>query len=128
MSPQPPGQFQWADALQGHMIPQSGREGPFSAQRSQENAPMPWSISKVEKQKYDRFFDSWVDLRTDLISEVNAFEILNGSGLRGDEIMQIWCLANPRDKGNLNRVEFTVAMHLASAFFPIFRTTLPVAV
>ena len=89
---------------------------------------MPWSISKVEKQKYDRFFDSWVDLRTDLISEVNAFEILNGSGLRGDEIMQIWCLANPRDKGNLNRVEFTVAMHLASAFFPIFRTTLPVAV
>lgn len=100
-------------------MPQPGREGPFSTQGLQGNAVIPWSITKVEKQKYDQVFEGWDGLRRGLISGETAIEVFGQSGLPKENLMQIWTLADSGNKGNLNKDEFAVAMHLVGVF-PVF--------
>src|SRR5437588_5970554 len=105
------------------MIPQPGREGGFSTQGLQANAVIPWSITKVEKQKYDQVFEGWDGLRRGLISGDTAIEVFGQSGLPKDNLMQIWTLADSGNKGSLNKDEFAVAMHLVSLIFERDRKT-----
>ncbi|CAZ83899.1 unnamed protein product [Tuber melanosporum] len=104
--------LQGIDALQERMMPQPGREGGFSTQGLQGNAVIPWSITKVEKQKYDQVFEGWDGLKRGLISGDTAIEVFGQSGLPKDNLMQIWTLADSGNKGSLNKDEFAVAMHL----------------
>jgi len=106
--------LQGIDALQERMMPQPGREGGFSTQGLQGNAVIPWSITKVEKQKYDQVFEGWDGLKRGLISGDTSIEVFGQSGLPKDDLMQIWTLADSGNKGSLNKDEFAVAMHLVS--------------
>jgi hypothetical protein len=100
------------EALQKQMMPQPGREGGFNMQGLIGNAPIPWAVTKVEKQMYDRIFDGWDGLRKGFIGGDVAIEVFGQSGLPKDDLMKIWTLADPGNKGKLDKDEFAVAMHL----------------
>lgn len=100
------------DALQLRMMPQQGREGGFSMQGLQGNAVIPWSITKVEKEKYDIVFEGWDGFHRGFITGDTAIEVFGQSGLPKDDLMAIWTLSDTGNKGKLNKDEFAVAMHL----------------
>ena len=100
------------EALQQQLMPQPGRESGFSMQGLQGNAKIPWAITKVEKQLYDKLFETWDGLGKGVISGDVAIEIFSQSGLPKDDLMRVWTLADAGDKGKLDKDEFAVAMHL----------------
>ena len=100
------------EALQQQMMPQPGREGGFNMQGLTGNAAIPWAITKVEKQLYDKIFDGWDGLRKGYISGEVSLEVFGQSGLPKEDLMRIWTLADPGNKGKLDKDEFAVAMHL----------------
>jgi hypothetical protein len=100
------------EALQRQMMPQPGREGGFNMQGLTGNAPIPWAVTKVEKQMYDKIFDGWDGLRKGFIGGDVAIEVFGQSGLPKEDLMKIWTLADPGNKGKLDKDEFAVAMHL----------------
>ncbi|KAA8913511.1 actin cytoskeleton-regulatory complex protein pan1 [Sphaerosporella brunnea] len=100
------------EALQKQMMPQPGREGGFNMQGLIGNAPIPWAVTKVEKQMYDKVFDGWDGLRKGFIGGDVAIEVFGQSGLPKDDLMRIWTLADPGNRGKLDKDEFAVAMHL----------------
>lgn len=100
------------EALQQQLMPQPGRETGFSMQAVQGNAKIPWAITKVEKQLYDKLFDTWDGLGKGVIDGPVAIEIFGQSALPKDDLMRIWTLSDAGDKGKLNKDEFAVAMHL----------------
>ena len=102
------------DALQRQMMPQPGREGGFNMQGLTGNAAIPWAVTKIEKQMYDKIFDGWDGLRKGFIGGDVAIEVFGQSGLPKDDLMRIWTLADPANKGRLDKDEFAVAMHLVS--------------
>lgn len=104
------------EALQQQMMPQPGRASGFSMQGLQGNATIPWAVTKVEKQLYDKVFDGWDGLGKGFIGGDVAIEVFGQSGLPKENLMQIWTLADPTNKGKLNKDEFAVAMHLARQF------------
>lgn len=104
--------LQGIDALQQRMMPQQGREGGFSMQGLQGNAVIPWSITKVEKEKYDIVFEGWDGFHRGFITGDTAIEVFGQSGLPKEDLMAIWTLADTGNKGKLNKDEFAVAMHL----------------
>lgn len=103
------------EALQQRMMPQKGREGGFSMQGLQGNAVIPWSITKVEKEKYDIVFEGWDGFHKGFITGDTAIEVFGQSGLPKEDLMSIWTLADTGNKGKLNKDEFAVAMHLVLA-------------
>lgn len=109
--------LQGIDALQLRMMPQQGREGGFSIQGLQGNAVIPWSITKVEKEKYDIVFDGWDGFHRGFITGDTSIEVFGQSGLPKDDLMAIWTLADTGNKGRLNKDEFAVAMHLVPATY-----------
>ncbi|KAF8543591.1 hypothetical protein BDD12DRAFT_801942 [Trichophaea hybrida] len=100
------------EALQRQMMPQPGREGGWNMQGLTGNAPIPWAVTKIEKQMYDKIFDGWDGLRKGFIGGDVAIEVFGQSGLPKEELMRIWTLADPANKGKLDKDEFAVAMHL----------------
>lgn len=109
--------LQGIDALQLRMMPQQGREGGFSIQGLQGNAVIPWSITKVEKEKYDIVFEGWDGFHRGFITGDTAIEVFGQSGLPKDDLMAIWTLSDTGNKGKLNKDEFAVAMHLVPATY-----------
>lgn len=99
------------EALKQQMMPQPGREQ-FSMKGLEGNAKIPWAITKIEKQMYDQLFESWDGLGKGLIGGDVAIEVFGQSGLPKNDLMQIWTLADPSNRGKLNKDEFAVAMHL----------------
>lgn len=99
------------------MMPQQGREGGFSIQGLQGNAVIPWSITKVEKEKYDIVFEGWDGFHRGFITGDTAIEVFGQSGLPKDDLMAIWTLSDTGNKGKLNKDEFAVAMHLVPAVY-----------
>lgn len=99
------------EALKQQMMPQPGREQ-FSMKGLEGKAKVPWAITKVEKQLYDQLFDTWDGLGKGLIGGDVAIEVFGQSGLPKEDLMQIWTLADPNNRGKLNKDEFAVAMHL----------------
>lgn len=93
-------------------MPQPGREGGFNMQGLTGNAAIPWAVTKIEKQMYDKIFDGWDGLRKGFIGGDVAIEVFGQSGLPKDDLMRIWTLADPANKGKLDKDEFAVAMHL----------------
>ncbi|KAI5813117.1 hypothetical protein BZA77DRAFT_130413 [Pyronema omphalodes] len=100
------------EALQKQMMPQPGREGGWNMQGLVGNAPIPWAVTKIEKQMYDKIFDGWDGLRKGFIGGDVAIEVFGQSGLPKDDLMRIWTLADPTNKGKLDKDEFAIAMHL----------------
>ena len=54
-----------------------------------------------------------------MITGETAIEIFSQSGLPRTDLERIWTLADPGNKGKLDRDEFAVALHLVLPF-PIF--------
>lgn len=71
-----------------------------------------WAITKSEKKIFDDIFDAWDGLGRGFISGQTAVEIMGQSGLDRSDLEKIWTLADPEDRGRLNKSEFSVAMHL----------------
>jgi len=93
-------------------MPQPGREGGWNMQGLTGNAVIPWAVTKIEKQMYDKIFDGWDGLRKGFIGGDVAIEVFGQSGLPKEDLMRIWTLADPANKGKLDKDEFAVAMHL----------------
>lgn len=104
------------EALQQQMMPQPGREGGFNMQGLTGNAAIPWAVTKVEKQMYDKIFDGWDGMRKGFIGGDVAIEVFGQSGLPKEDLMRVWTLADPGNKGKLDKDEFAVAMHLVGGF------------
>jgi hypothetical protein len=102
------------EALQRQMMPQPGREGGFNMQGLTGNASIPWAVTKVEKQMYDKIFDGWDGLGKGFIGGDVAIEVFGQSGLPKEDLMRVWTLADPGNRGKLDKDEFAVAMHLVS--------------
>lgn len=103
------------EALQRQMMPQPGREGGFNMQGLTGNAVIPWAVTKVEKQMYDKIFDGWDGMRKGFIGGDVAIEVFGQSGLPKEDLMRVWTLADPGNKGKLDKDEFAVAMHLVGS-------------
>ncbi|KAK3825082.1 MAG: hypothetical protein J3Q66DRAFT_278833, partial [Benniella sp.] len=71
-----------------------------------------WAVSREEKAQYDRIFSAWDPDRSGFISGDRAREIFGSSGLPSTDLGHIWALADPDNRGKLNKDEFAVAMHL----------------
>ena len=103
------------EALQRQMMPQPGREGGFNMQGLTGNAVIPWAVTKIEKQMYDKIFDGWDGLGKGFIGGDVAIEVFGQSGLPKEDLMKIWTLADVGNKGKLDKDEFAIAMHLVRA-------------
>lgn len=98
------------EALQAQFMP-SANTG-YSMQDLQGNARIEWAITKDEKRIYDSVFEAWDTQRHGYIGDETARQVFGKSGLSNDDLMEIWTLCDPGDRGKLNKDEFAVAMHL----------------
>lgn len=71
-----------------------------------------WAMSKEERKSYDSIFRAWDSKRTGWISGDVARELFGQSGLSREQLLQIWHLADPENRGKLNIAEFHIAMAL----------------
>ena len=71
-----------------------------------------WAMSKEERKSYDNIFRAWDSKRTGWISGDVARELFSQSGLSREQLLQIWHLADPENRGKLNIAEFHIAMAL----------------
>lgn len=108
----PAGGLPGIELLQQRMMPQTGREGGFTTAGLQGNANIPWAVTKDEKKIYDNLFEAWDGLGKGFIGGKEALEIFGQSGLDRKDLEQIWNLADPGNRGKLDKDEFSVAMHL----------------
>jgi len=65
---------------------------------------------------YDGVFQAWDGLGKGVITGETAIEIFSQSGLPRTDLERIWTLADPGNKGKLDRDEFAVALHLVLPF------------
>ena len=100
------------EALQQRMMPQPGREGGFTTAGLAGSASVPWAVTKDEKTIYDQLFQAWDGLKKGFIGGDVAIEVMGQSGLPKGDLERIWTLADPNNKGRLDKDEFAVAMHL----------------
>jgi len=99
--------------LESRMLPQAGREsGNFTTAGLQGNAQIPWAVTKDEKTAYDNIFRAWDGLNQKYLTGQTCIEVFGQSGLDKSVLEQIWTLADPHNKGTLDKDEFSVAMHL----------------
>ena len=100
------------DALRQQLMPQAGREGGFTTQGLTSNAKVPWAVTKDEKRIYDDLFAAWDGFGKGFIQGDVAIELMGQSGLGRPDLESIWTLADPNNRGRLDKDEFAVAMHL----------------
>ncbi|RPA85238.1 hypothetical protein BJ508DRAFT_5812 [Ascobolus immersus RN42] len=101
------------DLLQQIMMPQQGREaGAFNLSSLKGNATIPWAVTKDEKKIYDAVFEAWDGMGKGYIGGTESLEIFGKSGLDRKDLERIWNLADPSNRGKLDKNEFAVAMHL----------------
>ena len=100
------------DALRQQLMPQAGREGGFTTQGLTSNAKVPWAVTKDEKRIYDDLFAAWDGFGKGFIQGDVAIELMSQSGLGRPDLESIWTLADPNNRGRLDKDEFAVAMHL----------------
>ncbi|KAK9457524.1 hypothetical protein V1511DRAFT_455420 [Dipodascopsis uninucleata] len=99
-------------ALQAQMMPQIAGAQTVNGLAMQGNHQIPWAITKSEKKIFDDIFEAWDGLGRGFISGDTGVEILSQSGLQRDDLVKIWTLSDPENRGRLNKSEFSVAMHL----------------
>lgn len=99
-------------AFQQRLMPQSDRTSTFTGQTLRGNAHVPWAVTKDEKKIYDEMFKAWDGMQKGYIEGSQAMEIFRPSELPKADLMAIWTLSDPHNKGRLNMDEFAVAMHL----------------
>lgn len=100
------------EALRERFMPQAGGAQSYSSSELQGNAQIEWAITKDEKNIYDSIFSAWDKTRSGSIDGDMAIQIFGQSGLNRGDLETIWTLADPGNKGKLDRDEFAVAMHL----------------
>ena len=69
---------------------------------------------------YDGVFQAWDGLGKGMITGETAIGIFSQSGLPRTDLERIWTLADPGNKGKLDRDEFAVALHLVTSPVPFF--------
>ena len=100
------------------------------SQRGSSTVRIPWALSKQERKQYDQIFRAWDPTATGFLDGKKALEVFGASGLDQNDLAKIWyeliifyvqlwllifsdrMLADPSDRGKLNREEFHVAMGL----------------
>ena len=100
------------------------------AQRGSSTVRIPWALSKQERKQYDQIFRAWDPTASGFLDGGKALEVFGASGLDQNDLAKIWyglsgcmcksvcsifvyrTLADPSDRGKLNREEFHVAMGL----------------
>ena len=100
------------DAFQSRFMPQQNQQQSFSSAALQGNATVEWAITKDEKNIYDGIFSEWDKQNLGVMTGDVAIQVMTQSGLSQRDLEAIWTLADPGNKGSLNRDEFAVAMHL----------------
>ena len=100
------------EALQQRMMPQPGREGGYTTAGLAGSAKLPWAVTKDEKKIYDHIFKVWGGLSKGFIGGDVAIEAMGQSGLPESDLVKIWTLSDPGNRGKLDMDEFAVAMHL----------------
>lgn len=109
----PAGGLPGISLLESRMLPQAGREsGNFTTAGLQGNATIPWAVTKDEKTSYDNIFRAWDGLNQGYLTGQTCIEVFGQSGLDKKALEQIWTLADPHNRGKLDKDEFSVAMHL----------------
>ena len=109
----PAGGLPGISLLESRMLPQAGREsGNFTTAGLQGNAQIPWAVTKDEKTAYDNIFRAWDGLNQGYLTGQTCIEVFGQSGLDKSVLEQIWTLADPHNRGKLDKDEFSVAMHL----------------
>ena len=99
--------------LESRMLPQAGRESrTFTTAGLQGNANIPWAVTKDEKTAYDNIFRAWDGMNQGYLTGQTCIEVFGQSGLVKAVLEQIWTLADPHNRGRLDKDEFSVAMHL----------------
>ncbi|ORY82532.1 hypothetical protein BCR37DRAFT_379527 [Protomyces lactucae-debilis] len=81
-------------------------------QMQQQQAEVPWAITKQEKAMFDTIHKAWDKKKQGFVEGPVAIEIFGQSGLPRSDLELIWALADADDKGKLNADEFAVALHL----------------
>lgn len=107
----PTGGLPGMDVFKSRFMPQQGVQN-FTSSELQGNAKVEWAITKEEKRIYDGIFSEWDKDRKGFISGEMGINIFSQSGLNRQDLETIWTLADPGNKGKLDRDEFSVAMHL----------------
>ncbi|ODQ80147.1 hypothetical protein BABINDRAFT_171183 [Babjeviella inositovora NRRL Y-12698] len=109
----PTGGLPGLSAMQNHFLPNSDQaSGLLQSQMGGSAASnVTWAITKDEKSIYDGIFKAW-DTGSGSIDGETAIGIFGKAGLARSDLELIWNLADPSNKGKLNRDEFAVAMHL----------------
>lgn len=111
----PPTGLPGIELLQQRMMPQQGREaGAFNLSSLKGNAQIPWAVTKDEKKIYDGVFEAWDGMGKGYIGGTESLEIFGKSGLDRKDLEKIWNLADPSNRGKLDKNEFSVAMHLVN--------------
>jgi len=109
----PAGGLPGISLLESRMLPQAGREsGNFTTAGLQGNAQIPWAVTKDEKTAYDNIFRAWDGLNQGYLAGQTCIEVFGQSGLDKSVLEQIWTLADPHNRGKLDKDDFSVAMHL----------------
>lgn len=109
----PAGGLPGISLLESRMLPQAGRESrDFTTAGLQGNATIPWAVTKDEKTAYDNIFRAWDGLNQGYLTGQTCIEVFGQSGLDKTVLEQIWTLADPHNRGKLDKDEFSVAMHL----------------
>lgn len=107
----PTGGLPGMDAFKSRFMPQQGVQN-FTPSELQGNAKVEWAITKEEKRIYDGIFLEWDKERKGFVTGEMGIQIFSQSGLNRGDLETIWTLADPGNKGKLDRDEFAVAMHL----------------
>lgn len=109
----PAGGLPGISLLESRMLPQAGRESRnFTTAGLQGNATIPWAVTKDEKTSYDNIFRAWDGLNQGYLTGQTCIEVFGQSGVDKKVLEQIWTLADPHNRGKLDKDEFSVAMHL----------------
>ena len=100
------------------------------SQRGSSTVRIPWALSKQERKQYDQIFRAWDPTASGFLDGKKALEVFGASGLDQNDLAKIWyglsdfyvrlwllifsdrMLADPSDRGKLNREEFHVTMGL----------------
>ncbi|GAA5869921.1 hypothetical protein JCM8547_008105 [Rhodosporidiobolus lusitaniae] len=112
----PPQQMQFAAQQQPQMQQGPSLQQQFmqsnQAQTGQAQVAIPWQLTPEEKKRYDQIFRAWDQQGSGFIPGSMAKEVFGQSGLKDEDLMAIWNLADVSDRGKLNIDEFHVAMGL----------------
>ncbi|KAJ7043288.1 hypothetical protein C8F04DRAFT_1074335 [Mycena alexandri] len=73
---------------------------------------LPWDVTPAEKASSDRWFDSLDSQKRGFIQDDVAVPFMLESKLSGDDLAQIWDLADMNNDGRLTRDGFAIAWYL----------------